>query len=124
MTQPGEFGRDVAPPMENGEVVFAAPWEGRVFAMAIQLCEQGHYNWAEFQGYLIEAVGAWDAEHLVAGQTREGATVPYAYFELFADALGRLLADRGLVSVDALDALLQTYRARPHDHDHNHGHAH
>lgn len=107
--------------MVNGEVVFAAPWEGRVFAMAIQLSEQGHYSWAEFQSYLIAAVARWDAAHPLSDA---GTATPYAYFELFAQALGRLLDDRGLLSAQEVAGLVASYRDRPHGHDHAHDHHH
>src|SRR5262249_61951348 len=46
----------IAVPRKNGELVFEAPWEGRVFGMAVALYDQRHYTWAEFQRSLIDEI--------------------------------------------------------------------
>ena len=66
--------------MENGEVVFGEPWHSRLFGMAVGLSEQGHFTWAEFQKYLIAAIGEWSGEPGDA----------YEYYEHFGTALVRL----------------------------------
>ena len=43
-------------PRRNGELVFHDDWERRVFAMAVALCEQGHFEWNEFREHLIAAI--------------------------------------------------------------------
>ena len=98
------------PPLENGEVVFEAPWQGRVFGMAVRLAEQGTIDWSDFQAALIEVVGEWDSEHAGVGE--------YPYFELFAEALSRLLITQGLVGELELNRRDETLAARPHGHDH------
>jgi nitrile hydratase len=45
-------------PRQSGELVFQDPWEGEVFAMAVALCEQGLYPWAEFRDHLINEIAA------------------------------------------------------------------
>ena len=35
---------DVALPRKNGELVFAEPWEGRAFGIAVALKESGTYD--------------------------------------------------------------------------------
>src|SRR5262249_10315071 len=47
----------IAVPRKNGELGFEAPWEGRVFGMAVALYDQGHYAWEEFQRMLIGESG-------------------------------------------------------------------
>src|SRR5262249_16321508 len=47
----------IAVPRKNGELVFEAPWEGRVFGMAVALYDQRHYAWEEFQRSLIDEIG-------------------------------------------------------------------
>ena len=42
-----------APPRTNGELVFAAPWESRVFGMTMALIEGGAIAWPEFQTELV-----------------------------------------------------------------------
>ena len=50
-----------APPRLNGELVFDAPWEGRSFAMAMALVEEGLFDWDGFRDHLIAAVQRWEA---------------------------------------------------------------
>jgi nitrile hydratase accessory protein len=101
-----------APPMENGELVFEAPWQARVFGMAHRLCDAGCYSWDEFRERLIDEIARWEA----AAPT--GA--PYAYYERFLAALETLLADKEIASAEVLASLRATLAARPQDHDHPH----
>ena len=101
-----------APPTANGEVVFEAPWQGRVFGMARLLSEQGHYSWDEFRAHLIREIGAWDAS------PAEGDD--YHYFDHFLAALQALLAEKGLLDAAELTERTAEFAARPHDHDHHH----
>ncbi len=105
-----------APPTANGEVVFEAPWQGRVFGMARLLSEQGHYSWDEFRVHLIQQIGAWD-------RTAEPED-EYRYYDHFLAALQALLAEKGLLDDAALSARSAEYAARPHGHDHDHDHDH
>jgi nitrile hydratase accessory protein len=100
--------------MANGEVVFEAPWQGRVFGMARALCQAGHYSWDEFRDCLIEAIGDWD---------REGEG-DYRYFDHFLLALETLLVRKRLVDAGELSERFGSYLARPADHDHGHDHSH
>ncbi len=102
----------LSPPMANGEVVFEAPWQGRVFGMARSLCEQGLYSWDEFREQLIKAIAEDD-------QRRSGES-GYQYFDCFMTALLVLLESRSLVDKTELDDLERALRARPHGHDHHH----
>ena len=96
------------PPMANGELVFEAPWQGRVFGMARALSEAGLYSWDEFREYLIEAIAERD---------REGEG-DYAYYDHFLAALEKLLADKKLVTPEPLQARCTEFLERPHGHDH------
>lgn len=97
----------LAPPMTNGEVIFEAPWQGRVFGMARSMAQAGVFDWDEFRAYLIEALA-------------EAAPEPFDYYRHFLEALERLLADRGLLSPEVLSQRFGTLLARPHGHDHPH----
>lgn len=57
------LGSQEAPPRSNGEILFARPWEGRAFGMAIALSKQGHYEWEDFRQELIAAIAEWEASH-------------------------------------------------------------
>lgn len=103
-----ELPESIAPPMANGEVVFDAPWQSRVFAMARALCEQGMFTWDEFREQLILQIGTCTNEE------------SFQYFVHFFDALTFLLQKKRLFSEDELVALSEQFAARPHGHDHSH----
>lgn len=104
---------EIAPPTANGEVVFEAPWQGRVFGMARLLAEQGYYSWDEFRAHLIEKIGAWDRSAAAADPKAS-----YRYYDHFLAALQALLAEKGLLDSAALEARHQAFAERPHGHDH------
>jgi Nitrile hydratase beta subunit len=74
-------------PRHNGELVFAAPWEGRAMAMAIGVVQSLELAWEEFRLCLISEIAS-DAER--------------PYYESWLVALERLLREWGLVSTDSL----------------------
>ena len=105
-----ELQGSLAPPMANGEVLFEAPWHGRVFGMARALAQDGAFSWDEFRAYLIEAIGEWDVAANPDSQ--------YEYYTHFLLALERLLAAKDLVAPGALMTRAQDLQHRPHGHDH------
>jgi len=98
-----------APPRENGELLFSAPWESRVFGVTLALFETGRFEWPEFQTLLIAAIARHEAE-LGGG--------PYQYYACWLEAFRRLATDKGWLDADALDALERELAARPPGHDH------
>ena len=101
-------------PLVNGEIVFEAPWEARVFGVAHALCDAGLFHWDEFREALIAEIGRWDATH-----GADPASAPdYHYFERFQCALEALLDARGTTAADALSARAEVLATRPHGHDH------
>ena len=126
MTTTYELGGAAAPPMVNGELVFEAPWQGRVFGIARGLAEQGIYEWDDFRARLIEQIGLFDR----SVETDRAATASqYHYYDHFLRALESLLVDRGLVAAGELARRIDAFAARPHghdhrDHDHDHDHDH
>lgn len=81
-----------AVPRKNGELVFEAPWEGRVFGMAVALQEQRTYGWDEFRDRLIATIGACEAR---------GDQSPY--YERWLASFERLLAEKGVIDPEELD---------------------
>ena len=69
-------------PRRNGELVFAAPWEGRLFGMTVQLQEQKVYTWSEFRDRLISELNREDS----------------GYYAHWQEALERLLTERGVLN--------------------------
>ena len=102
-----------APPRSNGELVFAEPWESRVFGMAVSMEQAGSFEWPDFQAELVAAIARWESTH---DADDPGET--FSYYTCLLDHLG-------LVADDQLQARLADQRTRPagHDHDHNHDHA-
>lgn len=86
-----DMGGPAALPRQSGELVFHAPWERRVFAMAVALCEQGFYTWDEFRERLIAEIAAGERR----AQQDPAQRAP-SYYESWLAAFERLLADKGL----------------------------
>jgi cobaltochelatase CobN len=81
-----------AAPRRNGELVFAEPWEGRAFGMAVALNESQRYPWEDFRQRLIAQIGAADT----AGDESR-------YYERWLAAFEQLLAEQDFVSRAELD---------------------
>ena len=82
----------IAVPRKNGELIFEAPWEGRVFGMAVALYDQRLYAWEDFQKSLIDEIAAAGSEAAAA-----------CYYERWLASFERLLADKGMVTPEELD---------------------
>jgi nitrile hydratase accessory protein len=105
-----------APPRSNGELMFGEPWESRAFGLALALNDAGAFEWEDFRGQLIAAVGEWEREH------DEGEC--WSYYRCWLTALERVLVARGVVSVGDLTVRARELQARPAGHDHRHEHEH
>lgn len=88
-----ELSDDLAVPRKNGELVFQAPWEGRIFGMAVALNDRKAFDWDEFRSRLIEEIA--DAE--AHGDTS-------SYYERWLAGFERLLLERGTITPEELDA--------------------
>lgn len=85
-----------APPRSNGELLFARPWEGRAFGMAIALSKKGHYEWEDFRQGLISAIAEWEATHCKDDPD-------WDYYMRWLLALERLTLDSDLISPEELE---------------------
>lgn len=92
-----------APPRSNGELVFSAPWERRVFGVTMALVESGVFDYETFRQRLITAIGASSTDQ---------------YWSSWAEALEGLLGDLGIFDIAVLDRRAHQYLSRPHGHDH------
>jgi len=110
-----EWDGPSAPPRRNGELVFDALWESRVFGMTMTLYERGAFAWDEFRDRLIAAIAAWERAH----HGEDPAT--YRYWDCWLAAFESLLADKGLCAPSVLEARVAELAARPKGHDHRHG---
>ena len=109
-----------APPRDNGELVFAAPWESRAFGVALALHDSGCIDWEDFRQSLIGEIATWEAAH----PSGEG----WSYYECWLRSLERVVSAKGLVGAEDLRERLAVLAARPAGHDHgeagHHGHEH
>ncbi|HEY7063419.1 MAG TPA: nitrile hydratase accessory protein [Chloroflexota bacterium] len=94
-------------PRQNGELGFAAPWESRVFGMAVALHDDAAYPWDEFRDRLIAEIARADA-----------ADEASSYYERWLAAFERLLVERGLLAPAELAARTAALAALPPDADH------
>lgn len=77
-------------PRSNGEILFDAPWEARVFGAAVGLHEAGHYDWSVFQQALIDAIRSGDPE--------------LPYYQAWMGALENVMLEQSLVTEDEVRA--------------------
>ncbi|HEY3096162.1 MAG TPA: nitrile hydratase accessory protein [Acidimicrobiia bacterium] len=76
-------------PRQNGELVFEAPWQGRMFGLALGVVRKLGLDWEEFRRRLIAAIDADPARQ---------------YYESWIAALDALVVDLGLASAEELEA--------------------
>ena len=70
-------------PRDDGEPVFAEPWQAQAFALAVKLSELGHFTWKEWAAALAkELKSAADR-----GEPDDGSR----YYEHWLAALERLV---------------------------------
>ena len=89
-------------PRSNGEPVFSAPWQSRAFGMAMALHEQGAFAWEDFRSRLIAEIAS--AEAASAGGTEQPDDDGSLYYGRWMTALTAVLAERGVVPAEELDA--------------------
>lgn len=88
---------------------FAQPWATRAFAIVVKMFKEKHYAWPEWVDYFsneIKAPGHYKQPHPedlepLAGDARR---IDENYSEMWLSAAEKLLADKGLVSKEELDA--------------------
>ena len=95
-----EMQGELSLPRSNGELVFAAPWEGRAFGIAVALNEGGAYDWSEFQRRLAEEITA-------APPDDEGSV----YYERWLASLERLLLEHGMITREELESRFAAYES-------------
>jgi len=99
-----------APPRRNGELVFNAAWESRLFGLTLSLHRAGLFEWEEFRRRLIEEIAAWERHPEPRGE--------WSYYERWQAAFENLLAAKGLCSAEELQQRAAAFAARPAGHDH------
>lgn len=103
-------------PRKNGELVFAAPWEGRAFGMAVALTDGQRAAWEGFRQRLIAEIAA--TEEAV------GADEQFEYYERWLRAFESFVLDAGLMTAEELDARTNEYAIGLRDDDDGHQYSH
>jgi nitrile hydratase accessory protein len=103
-----DLGDDLAVPRKNGELVFEAPWEGRVFGLAVALSDNQCYAWDAFRDRLAAEIAAAEEYGDDSG-----------YYERWLASFERLLLDTGVVTAEELDARTAEFATGLYDeHEH------
>jgi nitrile hydratase accessory protein len=92
-----------------GDEPFENPWELRAFAIAVATHQNGHYEWNEFQDWLIRSIRDWENHN--NGQ-------PWSYYAHWLAALESVLASKGAISQDSLDERMSVVLSTPRDAHH------
>jgi nitrile hydratase accessory protein len=95
----------VSPPRDNGEIVFAAPWERRAFGLTVALCRSARCDWAGFRERLISRIAEDERRN---------------YWASWAAALEDALEPTAALDRGELEARHLAYLQRPAGHDHHH----
>ena len=91
-------------PRRNGELIFDAAWEGRVFGLAVAMHGDGRFEWDEFRDRLIEEIAA-----------AERQDAPGGYYARWLASFERLLDEKGLVPREELEARVEDFEAGRRD---------
>lgn len=103
-----------APPRSNGELVFHAPWETRVFGLAMALVDRGVLDWETFRQALIGRIASFEVEP----PGGEG----WSYWDCWTTALSDVLT-RGVLTPQEVQQRIADLSSRPAGHDHARDHA-
>jgi nitrile hydratase accessory protein len=97
-------------PRDEGEPVFAEPWQAQAFALALKLSEQGHFTWKEWAAAL--------ADELKVAASRGEPDDGSHYYHHWLAALEQLVTAKGLADPASLlarkEAWAEAYRRTPH----------
>ena len=97
-------------PRDEGEPVFAEPWQAQAFALAVKISEQGNFSWKEWAAAL--------ANELKSAASRGEPDDGSHYYDHWLAALEHLVTVKGLVDSAALaarkEAWADAYRSTPH----------
>ncbi|MBV9819638.1 MAG: nitrile hydratase accessory protein [Solirubrobacterales bacterium] len=101
-------------PRRDGELSFREPWEVRTLGLVVQLHQDGHFDWPEFQSTLIETIAEWEA-------MPEPERRPWSYYACWQQAAERLLTRKHMLSTDEFDERAYEFRSGRRTPPHTHG---
>jgi Nitrile hydratase beta subunit len=94
----------ISPPRDNGEIVFDAPWERRLFGLTVAVCRSDACEWETFRQRLIQRIA-------------DDETRPY--WLSWAAAFEDILFDTATLMPAELDARHHQLLEHPPGHDHH-----
>jgi nitrile hydratase accessory protein len=93
------------------DIVFQSPWHSQLFAITVQLSEQGNFLWTEF----VEIFGESLNQARLKIQSLDGND---NYFNCWLNALEKIIVDKNMGSLQNLSLLKENwtkaYLATPH----------
>jgi nitrile hydratase accessory protein len=103
-----DLSDDLAVPRKNGELVFEAPWEGRIFGLTVAMSDRGAFDWDAFRDRLAAEIADAEEHGDESG-----------YYERWLASFERLLLEFGVLTPDELDARTAEHTAGVYDiHEH------
>ena len=79
---------------DDGQAVFAEPWQAHAFAMAVQLHQRGLFTWPEWAATL--------GEEIKRAQDEGDPDTGHTYYRHWLRALERLVAAKGVTDAATL----------------------
>ena len=109
----GQLPQTETIPRNDGELSFREPWEVRTLGLVVQMHDDGHFEWPEFQSTLVETIAEWEA--MPTSERR-----PWSYYACWQQAAERLLTRKELLIDGEFDARAEEFlsgkRTPPHTH--------
>ena len=93
-------------PNDGSGPVFSAPWEAKVFAMTLDLHQQGLFDWIEWCDTLSKEIKMAQ----IAGDPDLGDT----YYQYWLGALEKLITKKKVTSMKSLIAFKEDWRTADH----------
>lgn len=96
---------------------FAAPWQARVFALAVALTDEDDRDrtWAAFQEELVAEIETADQPSELPDPPSERATTESSYYRAWLAALERFLTDRAVIDADSFSDRAAAFAAGDRD---------
>lgn len=106
---------DLGPiPRDEEGPVFNAPWEATAFAMAVKLCEAGHFTWNEWVASFSKEIKSFEEKGIYDPASDDARH----YYEIWLSTLEKMISQKGMFDKDTLDARHQYLIDNPVPHDH------
>ena len=121
MTAELDHGGAAAPPRANGELAFEHPWQRRLFATTMALCDADLIEYATLREGLIGQISMRENANANAHAVGDpgdpgdpgGSGDPGGYWSSWQDALEALLATRGLCDPAELEHRAMAFAEHP-----------